>query len=149
MDEIDFTHDSEPTYRAIGHFIFEFSQLEAALKYYIGQECEIKDEHFAALIVYDFAMLCTIARKVLVADVDSDGKILDKIISDCRRMNDVRVRVTHGLWMPFMQGGTVTHISRRSLKPQLSPDQAKELENHARDIRLLRDNVERYAAGII
>jgi hypothetical protein len=145
MSEIDFSHDSELTYKAIGRFIFEFSQLEAALKYYIAEKCEIKDEHFATLMVHDFAMLCSIARKVLVADDDVDGKELNRIISDCRKMNDVRVRVAHGLWVPFMQGGTVHHMSRQSLKPRMSHDQTQELEKNASDTNILRFNFERYA----
>jgi hypothetical protein len=147
MSEIDFSHNSELTYRAIGRFIFEFSQLEAALKYYIAEKCEIKNEHYAALMVHDFAMLCSIAKKVLVAPDDIGGKDMNAIISACRKLNDVRVRVAHGLWVPFMEGGTVHHTSRQSLTPQMSSHQTKELEKSASDTHQLRFDFERYANG--
>ncbi|HVR58989.1 MAG TPA: hypothetical protein VMT72_19435 [Pseudolabrys sp.] len=149
MSEIDTSHDSELTYKAIGRFIFEFSQLEAGMKYHIAEQCGIKDEHYNVLMVYDFALLCTIAEKVLVRMGDSNGKILKNIISECRRMNDVRVRVAHGLWVPFMQGGTVSHVSRQNLTPRLSSDQTQELERCASQTNALRFQFENYALGQI
>jgi hypothetical protein len=144
----DIDEDSQRTFAAIGHFIFEFSQLEAALKYYIGLECGLDGRHFAPLLSHDFSMLCTIARTVLVNDDDANGELLEKIIGDFRRVNDVRIRVVHGLWVPFMEGGTVHHTSR-SLKTQLNADQARQLEEQAQEANQLRNRFERYAMGFI
>jgi hypothetical protein len=144
----DVEEDSQRTYTAIGHFIFEFSQLEAALKYHISEACRIRADHYEALLSHDFAMLCTIARTVLVNHEDSEGKILQDIINRCRRMNDVRVRVVHGLWVPFKDGGTLVHTSR-SLKTYLNADQARQLEEDALETNQLRNRFEWYAVGSI
>ena len=56
---------SEKTYRAIGRFIFEFSQAEYTIREYLAQEVRLKDEYFSAVVEsYDVAMLCTVATAV-------------------------------------------------------------------------------------
>ena len=134
---------SRATYQSIGRFIFEFSQLEAALRHFVGAYSGVKEEFADAVISHDFSLLCTIASQVLVDPNDTHG-ILDKIISDCRRMNDVRVRVVHGLWAPFQDGGTLLNISRRNLKPFMSGDQAQRLEAHAGEVNQLRNRFETF-----
>jgi hypothetical protein len=127
-------HEAEGTYSAIGHFMFEFSQLEMALRHFTALEAGVKDRYFNAVMTHDFSLLCTMAQELLGKSWKSDEKQkrFAEIIKECRKMNDARVRVAHGLWVPFMGGGTVHHVSRSSLKPQMSADQAYELEERAK-----------------
>lgn len=122
----------EAVYQAIGKFIFAFSQLEYMLKEHVGCEAGVKDEHFTAMMTHDFALLCSIALDVLGKSCkdDEEKEELRAIITDCRKLNDVRVKVVHGLWVPFMDGGRVWHVSRNSLKPSMNVEQASELEHY-------------------
>jgi hypothetical protein len=125
--------DPEAMYHAIGRFIFEFSQLDYAIRHYVGEEAGIKEEQFSAIMTHDFALLCTVATEILsqsFREEDQKRRLRD-IIRECRKINDERVRVVHGLWVPFMEGGTVHHVSRSSLRVSMSVDQAKHLEHQA------------------
>jgi hypothetical protein len=137
-------HESEETYLAIGRFMFEFSQLEMSLRHNIALEAGVKDRYFDAVMTHDFALLCTIAQELLGQSWDSEEQSarLVRIIKECRKLNDVRVRVAHGLWVPFRGGGTVHHVSRASLKSKMSSDQAQELEEKAQAINSLRADFE-------
>ena len=55
-------------FSAIGRFIFEFSQLEATLKYYVAHAINLQDRHFNSIMTQDFSMLCTIAETVLLRE---------------------------------------------------------------------------------
>jgi hypothetical protein len=55
----------------------------------------------------------------------------------------VRVRVAHGLWVPFKEGGTVHRLSRQSLKRVMSAGQAQELEKYASETNQLRSRLEK------
>jgi hypothetical protein len=48
-------------------------------------------------------------------------------------LNDIRVKVVHGQWFTFSEGGTVAHISRRSLQIEDTVDMANVLEKAADD----------------
>jgi hypothetical protein len=55
---------AEKTYRAIGRFVFEFSQLEYAIRHYVAEEAGVMGEYFNAIMTHDFATLCTGAIEV-------------------------------------------------------------------------------------
>jgi len=131
--------DEQATYHAIGRFIFEFSQLEYSIRHFTGERAGVKDECFNAVMTHDFAILCTVAIDVISKSMDgNDSKTFKKIIQECRKLNDVRVKVAHGLWVPFESGGTVHHVSRSTLKNTMSARQASELEKHAARANELR-----------
>lgn len=138
--DVDDASDPEATYRAIGRFIFQFSQLEYSIRHFVALEAGIKDEHFAAVMTHDFAILCTAAFEVLLPSVRDPEAIeeLRSLINKARRLNDVRVKVAHGLWVPFKEGGTVHHVSRSKLKDGISVDQAAELEVHSDEAQRIR-----------
>jgi hypothetical protein len=72
----DWQLDSERTYRAIGRLMYEFSQLEYALRHAVGDE--LKQEHFVETIsVFDVGVLCTLAikRSDLLAQAPQDEGI--------------------------------------------------------------------------
>lgn len=132
------------TYLAIGRFIFEFSQLEYALRFYVAQEANISDKHFEAIMTHDFALLCTSAEEILGPGfTNEDGeKRFRQFIKSCKKLNNERVRVAHGLWVPFKEGGTVHHTSRSSLKSTMSQEQGKNLEEQADIAQGLRSDLE-------
>ena len=47
MSEADHV-TAEKTYRAIGRFMFQFSQAEFTIRYYLAREIGLADEHFTA-----------------------------------------------------------------------------------------------------
>jgi hypothetical protein len=136
--------DAESTYHAIGRFMFEFSQLEYAIKHYVAETAGIQEMYFHAVMSHDFALLCTVASEVLFQNFgEKDKERLKGIISRARALNNERVRVAHGLWVPFKEGGTVLHVSRSSLKPTWDVGQAQHLEDKADEVLKLRMEFER------
>jgi len=144
----DSDHDpSEKTYRAIGRFMFAFSQLEFALRYYLGEEIGIglDDQHFSAVVEsYDVGVLCTVVTEVFKKSRGEENATqIKELISSFRSLNDIRNRVAHGLWVPSKDGGTVHHVARRSLKSTPSANQAEALEKLADEAFMLKAELER------
>ena len=102
---------TEQLFSAIGRFIYEFSQLEDDLKQRVAGAISLRDEHFAAIMTYDFAMLCTVAETVLTP-IYQTAKF-KALIGKCRSLNIDRVRVVHGTWEIGMG---VVHVSRQKLE---------------------------------
>jgi hypothetical protein len=48
-------------------------------------------------------------------------------------MNDTRVKVVHGQWFPFIDGGVVAHRSRQNLKLEDTTGMAALLEKQAQE----------------
>ena len=106
------------TYRAIGRFIVEYSALEEWLRFLLGIELRLRTDLFDPVITHDFALLCTVVLKVFEKSVDDKAhyRQLTKLISKCRQLNDLRVKVVHGGWRAEEEGGSVSHVSRRNLQ---------------------------------
>ena len=65
--------DAEKTYRAIGRFVFEFSQVEYTIRHYLASEIDLKEEYFTAVMEsYDVALLCAVASLSSPAARDID-----------------------------------------------------------------------------
>lgn len=136
---------AEMTYRAIGRFIFEFSQGEYAIRHYLAQEIGLDEEHFSAVVEsYDVGLLCTVAKAVFdKTRAHKNATEIKELINNFRALNDNRNRVAHGLWVPFKDGGTVHHVSRGSLKSHMAANQAVALEKLADEACSLRAELER------
>ena len=117
----------EKTYRAIGRFIYAFSQLESTIRDCVAESIGLKDEYYSDIVEsYDIAMLCNIAVSVFEKSLERDQvEKLKPLINNFRDLNANRVRVAHGLWVPFMEGGTVHHTPRGRLKRKVSANQAE------------------------
>ena len=111
--------DAERTYRAIGRFVFEFSQVEYTIRHYLASEIGLKEEYFTAVMEsYDVALLCAVAKQVLITSrAEDESARIRKLLDELYVLNAERVRVAHGLWVPHREGGTVHHVSRSNLKP--------------------------------
>lgn len=135
---------SEKVYSAIGRFIFEFSQAEYTIRYYLAEEIGLDDEHFSAVVEsYDVSMLCEVALKVFgKSRAKPNLAEIEDLINKFRDLNASRNRVAHGLWVPFKDGGTV-HYLPRSLKPVTQTNQAKALDKLADEASNLRSQLDR------
>ncbi|KRR08735.1 hypothetical protein [Bradyrhizobium valentinum] len=138
--------ESEKTYRSIGFFMHEFSQVEYSLRYAVGEELALKPKHLDVVTAaFDVAALCNLA----VVLFGERGE-MKKLINRFRKLNDHRQRVAHGLWMPESEGGYVHHIARTNLKDMAYKQQAHELEKLAEEALSLRNefSVELTGMGI-
>jgi hypothetical protein len=110
----------------------------------LAQEIGLKDEHFSAVAEsYDVATFITVAKEVFKKARDKEnGAEIERLLNQFHQLNDVRKRVAHGLWVPFMRGGSVRYVSRNKLSPSDFTDQAKELERRAHILGALRAELE-------
>jgi hypothetical protein len=136
MMAADTQEDGEKTYRAIGRFIFEFSLVEFVIKAELEKEIGLDKKHRAVVDSYDVGVLCTVAKKVFTG---ANAARIEGLINQFHTLNAVRIRVVHGVWIPYEEGGTVLHIARSSLTRKRSARQAEELEKHANTARALLD----------
>jgi hypothetical protein len=136
---------AEKTYRAIGRFMFEFSQAEYTIRHYLAEEIGLGEEHFAPVIEsYDTGVLCTVAIEVfLKSRGPEEGKRIRELINGFRNLSLERNRVAHSLWVPFKEGGTAHYTPRHNLKPTMAPNQAEQLESKADAARELSAKLER------
>ena len=88
-------------------------------------------------------VLCSVAIEVFTKSrANNNAARIKGLIERFRRLNDDRKRVAHGLWVPFMEGGTVHYVSSSSLKPSRLGHQAEALEKRADDACALRAELE-------
>jgi hypothetical protein len=165
-----FTSDDR-WFTAIGRFIFEFSQLEYELKVHIAEVIGLKGRYFKSIMTQDFAMLCTIAEAVLVEEKHEVVKLgpppewftterervkkeflgdrlkqkqdLKALIKQCRKLNEDRVRIVHGLWVIGGGSGKLCHVSTGSLTDHEHFHEASDLANKADQARHLRNELSR------
>lgn len=91
---------SEKFFRAIGEFIFRFSQLEYLIKSALASYLKLRSDQFDVVVgPYDLAMLCTVAEKTIKLDFDEQYQpALKSFFNKCRKINQERVVVAHGAW---------------------------------------------------
>jgi hypothetical protein len=70
---------------------------------------------------------------------------MERLLNRARTLGNERNSVAHGLWVPFQDGGKVIHVPRSSLKPKISTEQAKILEEKADQANALRAEIEALA----
>jgi hypothetical protein len=122
----------EMTYRAIGRFVHGFSFLEFALRFWLSDMIKLEPKFQNVVITHDFSLLCTAVVEVCRETMEPET--FDRLktpISRSREFNDLRVKVVHGLWIPFREGGTLLHVSRQSLKDYFTNEMAGYLEQQA------------------
>jgi hypothetical protein len=134
---------AEQTYRAVGRFMFEFSQAEYAIRHYLGEAIGLDERYFSAVVEsYDVGLLVTVTKKVFETSYDDCSQI-ETLLNRFHELNTERIRVAHGLWVPSMDGGTVHYVSRNKLSPIRLTERAKELEKRADEACALRADLER------
>ena len=127
--------DSERTYRAIGRFILNSSQMEYAVRHFLGEEIGLKEQYFSAVVEsYDTAMLIGIAIEVFKSSRGDGANAIWKLLNRFRGLNvgkNVNAwRMVYG--SPLKDGGTVHYTSRNKLTGRVT-DQAHHLEKLSDD----------------
>jgi hypothetical protein len=127
--------NEEATYRAVGCFITQFASVEHTMRYYLAEEIKLDLNYMSVVVTHDFALLCTAVTTVFSKTLkfEEQKRDLKRLISKCRELNDIRVKVVHGQWFAFSEGGTVAHISRRSLQLEDTTDMANLLDRATAD----------------
>jgi hypothetical protein len=138
---------SEEFFRAIGAFIFRFSQLEYLIKSALASYLKLRDDQFDVIVgPYDFAMLCTVAEKTLKLDLDPQyHPALKSFFNKCRALNQDRVVVAHGSWSI----GGARHASRQSLEAKMHFENPEKLLKAAADAISLIDEFGQFGAVAI
>ncbi|QND71393.1 hypothetical protein [Tardiphaga robiniae] len=136
---------SETYFRAIGEFIFRFSQLEFLLKSTLASYLKLKDDQFDVIVgPYDFAMLCTVAEKTIKPDFDEEHhKAISSLFNRCRKLNqEVRVVVAHARW----SSGGARYASRQTLDAKMHFQSPDKLVKAAADATRLMDEFSQLGA---
>jgi hypothetical protein len=142
-DIIGWTGDKGDLYREIGRFVFEYSQLEFDLRSIFRRMVGFDFEHDDIMTAgFDFARLC--AALIAASAIEEDGKpdpTFEKLISQCKRINEVRIAVVHGRWSSTYGGDRAIHVGRNSMKQQRMFEYAGDLDEHSDAIVNLRAKI--------
>jgi hypothetical protein len=136
---------SEEFFRAIGEFIFRFSQLEYLLKSTLASYLKLRDDQFDVVVgSYDFAMLLTVAEKTIKLDFDAEfHPALKAFFNRCRKLNqEVRLVVAHGSWTT----GGARYASRQSLEAKMHFEKPENLAKAAAEAIKLMDDFRQFGA---
>src|SRR5258707_15356223 len=108
-------------------------------------EIELKYEFFSAVVEsYDVGMLTNVAKRVFkMSRAGERGAEIENLLNRFFEINHTRNRVAHGLWVPFIDGGTVHYVQRNKLVSGKHPDQAIALEKLADELCQLRTDMQR------
>lgn len=134
MEELD--RREEALYRAIGYFIYWFSQLEFTVKARLANALDLDEGMFDIIIgPYDFAMLCTVTRQTLMRTApETAKKRIKSFFDNCHKLNQkARLIVAHGTWTH----AGVRHVSRSTLQANVHFAQIEDLEAYGREARRL------------
>jgi hypothetical protein len=143
MTDEDMEELAEKTYRAIGYFIFQFSQTEYSIRHCLGREIKLDERFYSAMLqTYDVGALCNVSKEIYkITRSPEDAEELAVLINRFYKLNGDRQRVTHGVWVPYFRGGMVQHVSRNSLKAVTHEDQAEALEKWAEEASTIRTGI--------
>ena len=115
----------------------------------ISEEINLDGKYWNQILVYDFAMLCTIVQRLLSPKMDEAGnRNLRDVISRCRQLNDHRLRIVHGQWRIGRRSAKLTHSSRQQLEAKEyyhNPDELLKLCDQASH---LQGDLNRIAAEV-
>jgi hypothetical protein len=116
-DEVSSLEGDERFYSAIGRFMVMFSNLEAVIRMMIAETINLDGKYRYTIMTHDFAMLCTIAGRVLPDGMKGGADAaLRPIIGRLHELNTHRLRIAHGHWMGLGPKGVI-HTSRQKLTP--------------------------------
>ncbi|MCK1301967.1 hypothetical protein IVB33_11095 [Bradyrhizobium sp. 24] len=108
---------NEEMFRAIGSFIYSFSQLEITIRLRLSDALQLREGLFEVVVgPYDFATLCNVTREVLARTrSDLDAGVIKTLFNRCLALNQkARIVVAHGTWYP--EGGGASHLSKNTFQ---------------------------------
>jgi hypothetical protein len=107
-------------FQQIGAFMFWFSQLELALRLELSDALKLPAPLYDVVTAsYDFRTLCAVTREVTTFRAGDNKRTADaiqRLIRKCLTLNDLRVKIAHGTWMPGTPAPTAMHMSRQTLQ---------------------------------
>jgi len=120
-------------YRAIGRFMFAFSQLEFIIRHLLGEALGLIDRRFEIVTsTYDFAKLCSVTEALYIETLGcspEEEEAFRRIFKECKSLNgDVRVPVAHGTWFIDESSMGVRHTNREKFKPNVKFSKIAELD---------------------
>jgi len=128
--------------RSIGRFVMEFSQLQFSIRYVVAKCIGLDEKYFNIITApYDFAILCTVARELLTIRFPERKTEFKELLGQCRRLNDERVKVAHGLWTLGDGGLAVEHASRTSLTQSSFFEQREKIDELSAEAQRLMQAV--------
>ena len=129
-------------FELIGEFTFQYSQLQFTIQARLAAALNLPGELIDIVIApYDFAMLCTVTKNVLMRQYDDpkDKSTIEKVLNECAAVNTDRVRAAHGMWSHGPAGLTVAHVARGTLQRAYhfdDPDELPKLIEKAKELIL-------------
>lgn len=103
-------------FRGIGRFLLEFSQLQFTIRVVLSARLDLDEKYFDIVTgPYDFAILCNVTEKASIVKYPTKKVAIEKVFKECRKLNDSRVMIAHGMWHDEFDGLSVRHFSRNSL----------------------------------
>ena len=90
---------------------------------------------------YDFAMLCKVTQALLCKQSPDKKEPIEKLFSDCLKLNEDRVHAAHGMWTLGREGPIARHVSRGSLQPEFYFEQKDKLTQLAAEAQRLMNKV--------
>jgi hypothetical protein len=145
--QIETFNDDPVLYQAIGKFVYQFSQLEFAIRHLLSDLLELTPDQFHIVTAsYDFAILCRVTSgliQTLLEPHEPISKEVTEIFRQCFGVNDARVRLVHGTW----DSEGAHHVSRTSLKPKAYFAKVQEITDATLGARLCMNNVVKLIDG--
>ncbi len=125
-------------FQLIGQFVFEFSQLDFTIRLLLSRRLQIPDDYFDIVTApYDFVTLCNVTQALLCKQLPRKAGVIKKLFKDCRKLNDERVHVAHGIWTSGQDGPVVRHVSKSSLHPNYYFEEKGKLKQLAAEAQRL------------
>lgn len=95
-------------FQMIGQFVSEFSQLDLTIRFLLANRLGLPEGYFDIVTApYDFLMLCNVTQVLLCKQSPDKKEAIKKLFDDCRKLNDDRVHVAHGMWTLGREGLTL------------------------------------------
>lgn len=101
---------------AIGHFLYEYSQLEFTIKAVLHDRLKLDEEFFDIVIgPYDFRMLCAVTSRVSCIRYPEKAEAIKKLYNEIQGFNTERVNIAHGTWTDGLEGFSLRVFNRQKL----------------------------------
>ncbi len=129
-------------YAELGEFMVEFSQLEFSIRAVIGGYLKIPNDLINPILSeYQFVPLCRV-WKLLENKFNSEKiDVTKKICGELLALNEQRVRIAHGLWMPGVEALEALHVAKNSGRVGTYFSESGELKSLTRECQRLMQEI--------
>jgi hypothetical protein len=130
------------TFQAIGHFIYQFSQLEFTIRAVLTAYLQLPDQYFDAVTgPYDFRMLVAVTSKVGQIKYPERADTIKAMFKECFDLMTVRNHIAHGLWSDGIMEWSVRHYNREKLEGKHIPYTSDQINEFAKQAQMLLQKV--------